>query len=40
MKFFTVKVVRHQNRLPNEVVDPPMLVVFKVKLDKALSSLV
>jgi len=39
-KFFTMKVVRHWNRLPREAVDAPSLVVFKVRLDGALSNLV
>ncbi|KFP95254.1 hypothetical protein N329_10552, partial [Haliaeetus albicilla] len=39
-KFFTVKVVRHWNRLPREAVDAPSLAVFKAKLDGALSNLV
>ena len=39
-KFFTVRVVRHWNRLPSEVVDAPSLEVFKARLDGALSSLV
>ena len=39
-KFFTVRVVRHWNRLPREVVDAPSLEVFKARLDTALSSLV
>ncbi|KFQ21070.1 hypothetical protein N332_08588, partial [Mesitornis unicolor] len=39
-KFFTVRVVRHWNRLPREVVDAPSLEVFKARLDRALSSLV
>ncbi|KAK4823578.1 hypothetical protein QYF61_003764 [Mycteria americana] len=38
--FFTVKVVRHWNRLPRDVVDAPSLEVFKDRLDGALSSLV
>ncbi|KFW79072.1 hypothetical protein N305_02261, partial [Manacus vitellinus] len=38
--FFTVKVVRHWNRLPSEVVDAPSLEVFKARLDGALSNLV
>ncbi|KFP53255.1 hypothetical protein N323_09874, partial [Cathartes aura] len=39
-KFFTVRVVRHWNRLPREAVDAPSLELFKVKLDGALSNLV
>ncbi|KFQ05429.1 hypothetical protein N329_00672, partial [Haliaeetus albicilla] len=39
-KFFTMKVVKHWNRLPREVVDAPFLEVFKARLDGALSNLV
>ena len=39
-KFFTQRVVRHQNRLPKEVVDAPSLQAFKARLDVALGSLV
>ena len=39
-KFFTVRVVRHWNRLPREIVDAPSLEVFKARLDGALSNLV
>jgi len=39
-KFFTMRVVRHWNRLPREVVDAPSLKVFKARLDGALSNLV
>ncbi|PKU47008.1 hypothetical protein llap_2722 [Limosa lapponica baueri] len=39
-KFFTVRVVRHWNRLPREVVDAPSLEVFEARLDGALSNLV
>ena len=39
-KFFTVRVVRHWNRLSREVVAAPSLAVFKARLDGALSNLV
>ncbi|KFZ55824.1 hypothetical protein N321_13969, partial [Antrostomus carolinensis] len=39
-KFFAVRVVRHWNRLPKEVVDAPSLEVFVARLDEALSNLV
>ncbi|KFV95979.1 hypothetical protein N327_12984, partial [Fulmarus glacialis] len=39
-KFITVRVVRHWNRLPREVVDAPSLEVFKARLNGALSNLV
>ena len=39
-KFFPVRVVRHWNRLPREVVDAPSLEVFKARLDEAWSNLV
>ncbi|KFQ40320.1 hypothetical protein N332_01088, partial [Mesitornis unicolor] len=38
--FFTMRVVKHWNRLPIEVVGAPSLETFKVRLDGALSSLV
>ncbi|KGL91837.1 hypothetical protein N301_09066, partial [Charadrius vociferus] len=38
-KFFTLRVVRHWNRLPREAADAPFLEVFKARLDGALSSL-
>ncbi|PKU49685.1 hypothetical protein llap_69 [Limosa lapponica baueri] len=38
-KFFTMKVVRHWNRLSREVVEDPSLEVFKASLDGALSNL-
>ena len=39
-KFFTTRVVRPWHRLPREAVAPPLLAVFKARLDGALSSLV
>ena len=39
-KFFTVRVVRHWNRLPSEVVDAPSVEAFKARLHGALSNLV
>ncbi|KFQ91036.1 hypothetical protein Y956_09971, partial [Nipponia nippon] len=39
-EFFTMRVVRHWNRLPREAVDAPSLEVFKARMDGALSNLV
>ena len=37
---FTVKVVRHRNRMPRDVVDAPSLETFKARLDQALGNLI
>ncbi|KFP19393.1 hypothetical protein Z169_01197, partial [Egretta garzetta] len=39
-KFFTMRVVKHWNRLPREVVEAPSLETFQARLDGALSSLI
>ncbi|KFR04380.1 hypothetical protein N306_01178, partial [Opisthocomus hoazin] len=39
-KFFTMRVVKHWNRLPREAVAAPSLKVVKARLDGALSNLV
>ncbi|KFP22158.1 hypothetical protein Z169_11620, partial [Egretta garzetta] len=39
-KFFTMKVVKHWNRLPREVMEAPSLEAFKARLDGALSNLI
>jgi len=39
-KSFTVRILRHWNSLPGEVVAVPSLAVFKARLDGALSNLV
>ena len=38
-KFFTMRVVKHWNSLPREVVEAPSLETFKARLDGALSHL-
>ena len=39
-KSFTVRVVRHWNRSPRDVVDVPSLENFSVRLDQALGNLI
>ncbi|KFP23278.1 hypothetical protein Z169_03442, partial [Egretta garzetta] len=39
-KFFTMRVVKHWNRLPREAVDAPSLEAFKARLDGAVSNLI
>lgn len=38
-KFFTIRVVKHWNRLSADNVDPLSLETFTVRLDRALSNL-
>jgi len=39
-KFFTMRVVKHWNRLPRDIVEAPSLETFKARLDGTLSNLV
>jgi len=39
-KSFTVRVLRHWNGLPRDVIDAPSLETFKMRLDKALGNLI
>jgi len=39
-KFFTMRVVKHWNGLPREVVQAPSLETFQARLDRALSTLI
>ncbi|KFQ63286.1 hypothetical protein N334_12612, partial [Pelecanus crispus] len=39
-KFFTMRVVKHWNRLPREAEEAPSLEILKVRLDGALSNLI
>lgn len=38
--FFTVRVLKHRNRLPSRVVDTPSLETFKAWLDVVVSNLI
>lgn len=38
-KFFSMRVVKHWNKLPRRVADVPSLETFDVRLDRALSTL-
>ena len=39
-KFFTIRVMKHCNRLPSEVVSAPSQEAFKTRLDGTLSNLI
>ena len=39
-KYFTVRAVRHRNRLPSDMVDAPPLKNLKARLDKTLGNLI
>jgi len=39
-KFFAMRVVKHWNRIPREVVDTSSLETFKARSDSALSNLI
>jgi len=39
-QFFTMRVVKHWNKLPREVVEAPSLETFKDRLHGALSNLI
>ncbi|KFO83972.1 hypothetical protein N320_04081, partial [Buceros rhinoceros silvestris] len=38
--FFTMRMVKHWHRLPQEVVDAPSLATLKIRLDGALGNLI
>ncbi|KFV83809.1 hypothetical protein N308_01751, partial [Struthio camelus australis] len=37
--FFTVRMTEHWNRLPREVVESPLLEIFKTRLDVILGNM-
>ena len=39
-KFSTLRVLKHWNRLPREVVDTPSLKKFKVRMNRVLNNLI
>ena len=39
-KFFAMRVMKHWNGLPREVVEAPSLETFQTRLDRALSTLI
>ena len=39
-KFFTMRVVKHWNGFPREVVEAPSLETFKTRLDRSLINLI
>jgi len=39
-KFFTMRVVKHWNGMPREVVEAPSLETFQTRLDRPLSNLI
>lgn len=39
-RFFTMRVVKHRNRLSSEVVDDPSLKLLQASLDGALSKMI
>lgn len=40
IKFFTIRVIKHWQKLPREMVDTPFLETLEVRLDRALNNLI